>query len=107
MFRDFKSQGFNLESTYVKEGYKIKKLLYLVSIAYAFCVHMGLYYEKQIALIARKNHGYRSKSLFRKGLDILRSMIERKKQADFNLWQQIIEAFIHLAIIKMLLLKKL
>jgi Transposase DDE domain len=106
MFQDFKSQGFHLESTHVKEGYKLKKLVYLVSIAYAFCVHMGLYYEKYIALIKVKNHGYRSKSLFRKGLDILRSMIERKKQADFNLWQQMVEAFIHLATLKMLDLKK-
>lgn len=107
MFQDFKSQGFNLEGTHLKEGYKIKKLVYLVSIAYAFCVHMGLYYEKQMAPIARKNHGYRSKSLFRKGLDIIRSMIERKKQADFNLWQQIVDAFIHLAALKMILLRKL
>ncbi len=106
MFQDFKSQGFNLESTHLKEAYKLKKLVYVVSIAYAFCVHMGLYYEKHMALIARKNHGYRSKSLFRKGMDLLRSMIQRKRQADFNLWQQIVEAFIHLAIVKMLAHKK-
>lgn len=107
MFQDFKSQGFHLEDTHLKEAYKLKKLVYLVSIAYAFCVHVGLHEEKYNGLIARKNHGYRSKSLFRKGMDILRSMIQRKKQADFNLWQQIVEAFIHMATVKVLLLKKL
>jgi hypothetical protein len=80
MFQDFKSQGFHLESTHLKEAYKLKKLVYVVSIAYAFCVHMGLYYEKHMALIRVKNHVYRSKSLFRKSLYILRSMIERKNK---------------------------
>ena len=106
MFQDFKSQGFHLESTHLKEGYKLKKLVYLVSIAYGFCVQTRWYYEKHVARIGRKNHGYRCKSLFRKGMDLLRSMMERKKQADFNLWQQIVEAFIHLATVKILTFKK-
>ncbi len=61
MFQDFKSQGFHLEETHLKQAYKLKKLVYFVSIAYAFCVHAGLYHEKHIAPIPRKNHGYRAK----------------------------------------------
>ena len=39
MFQDFKEQGFNLEKTHLKEDDKLKKLLYLVSIAYAFFLY--------------------------------------------------------------------
>jgi hypothetical protein len=46
MFEDFKSQGFHLEDIHLKEAYKLKKLVYLVSMAYAFCVHVGLYRKK-------------------------------------------------------------
>lgn len=56
-FQDFKSQGFHLEDTHLKQAYKLKKLVLLVSIAYACCVHMGLYHEKHVAPIPRKNHG--------------------------------------------------
>jgi hypothetical protein len=107
MFQDFKSQGFNLESSHLKQAYKIKKLVYLVSLAYAFCLHVGLYYEKYIAPITKKKHGYRSKSLFRTGLDRLRSMFQRKKPDDFLFWQILIEAFVHLSMIKILAIKKL
>jgi len=107
MFQDFKSQGFDLEGTHLKEAYKLKKLVYLVSIAYAFCLQVGLYYEKKIAPISKKNHGYRSKSLFRKGLDSLRRMIERKTEQHLQFWQTILDAFIHLAVVKLLYNKRL
>lgn len=107
MFQDFKSQGFNLEDTHLKQAYKIKKLVYLVSLAYAFCLHVGLYCEKYLAPIAKKKHGYRSRSVFRTGLDHLRGMIERKKSQDVLFWQALIEAFVHQALIKMLYLKRL
>lgn len=107
MFQDFKSQGFHLEDTHLKQAYKLKKLVYLVAIAYAFCVQVGLYYEKHIAPIPKKNHGYRAKSLFRKGVDQLRTMLERKKSQHLLFWHTLVDSFVHLAVVKMLYLKRL
>jgi hypothetical protein len=97
MFQDFKSQGFKLEDTHLKQAYKLKKLVYLVSLAYDFCLHVGFYYEKHLAPIVKKKHGYPSKSMFRIGLDRLRSMIQRKRSHDLLFWQTLVEAFIHQA----------
>lgn len=107
LFEDFKSQGFNLEDTHLKEAYKLKKLVYLVSLAYAFCVHVGFYHEKHVKPIPKKKHGYRSKSLFRKGLDLLRTMIERKKSQHFQFWHTLVDSFVHLAMVKLLYVKRL
>ncbi len=100
MFQDFKGQGFNLEATHIKDNDKLKKLFYLVSIAYAFCVHVGMHYEKNVKKIPLKNHKYRAKSIFRTGLDILREIFIKKTKNFITIWNNFIDEFIHLARIK-------
>lgn len=107
MFQDFKTQGFNLESSHLNEPYKIVKLMYLVSLAYCFCLHAGLHYEKEERKIPKKTHGYRAYSLFRKGLDCLRAIFGKKIPQAMELWHQLINNFIHLARIKLLIINKL
>ena len=107
MFQDFKKQGFHLENTHLKAPCKIVKLLYLVSVAYCFCVHMGLLYEKEEGGIPRKKHGYRAYSVFRIGLDLLRTILHRKSDRALELWNRLIDKFTHFMLLKMLKNNKL
>lgn len=43
-----------------------------MSLVYAFCLSVGTLAEQKIKPIARKKHGYRTTSLSRYGLNILR-----------------------------------
>jgi len=70
MFFAFKTRGFNFEDTHMTEAEKIEKLLVLVSIAYSWCVLVGLWLSSEIK-ISIKNHGRKVKSIFRKGFDYL------------------------------------
>ena len=101
MFQDFKKQGFNLEESHLNEPYKIVKLMYLVSVAYCLCLHAGFLYEKGKGKILKK-HGYRAYSLFRKGLDFLRRIFCKKNNNQEQVWHDLIDRFIHLALIKLM-----
>jgi len=70
MFFAFKTRGFNFEDTHMTGLEKIEKLLVLVSIAYSWCVLVGLWLQNEVK-ISIKNHGRKVKSIFRKGLDYL------------------------------------
>jgi hypothetical protein len=70
MFFAFKSRGFNFEDTHMTEAQKIEKLLVLVSIAYSWCVLVGLWLSSEIR-ITIKIHGRKAKSIFRSGFDYL------------------------------------
>ena len=50
---------------------KLRKLVALVSLAYAFCLCVGQTAARR-PLVARKNHGNRATSLSRHGLNIVR-----------------------------------
>ena len=78
-FQAFKSRGFDLESTHLKDLEKLKKLVALVSIAYGLCVSMGIYQDKKVKKIKVKNHGYKANSFFRVGLNQIRKMIKGEK----------------------------
>ena len=70
MFGAFKTRGFNFEDTHMKDLEKIKKLIVLVSIAYIWCVLIGLWIHESIK-IRIVTHGRREKSIFRVGFDFL------------------------------------
>ena len=107
MFQDFKKQGFHLEASHLNQPYKIVKLMYLVSVAYCLCLHAGFLYEKEKGKIPKKKHGYRTYSLFRKGLSFLRKVFYGKIKNDKQLWHDLIDKFIHLALIKVLKINRL
>ena len=51
----------------------MRKLVALVSLAYAFCLSVGQAADRRRPL-ARKNHGHRATSLSRHGLNIVRQL---------------------------------
>ena len=53
---------------------KLRKLVALVRLAYAFCLSVGQRAARRGTPIARKKHGYPAKSFSRHGLDILRQI---------------------------------
>lgn len=81
-FQGLKGRGFDLEKTHLKCFKKIKKLIALVSVAYALCGSMGIYYHQKVQNIKKKQHGYKSKSFVRKGIDIIRELFRKIIIAD-------------------------
>jgi len=73
-FQNLKGRGFNLEATHLRCHQKLRKLVALVSLAYAFCLSVGTVAHRQLRPIARKNHGYRATSFSRHGLNLLRQL---------------------------------
>ena len=76
-FQSIKGRGFDLEKTHLQAIEKLKKLIAMVSIAYAVCRNMDIYYHKKVQKIKIKKHGCQAKSFFRKGLDILREAFKK------------------------------
>lgn len=107
MFQDFKGQGFNIEETHIPIAQRVVKLIYLVAIAYAFCIHLGWYLEKGIEQVSLKNHGYRVKSLFRKGMDKLRQYFFKKRKPKLEFWHTIVNQFIRMARLKLIIYNNL
>ena len=85
-FQNVKKRGFDLESTHLKSFEKLKKLMAMVSIAYAFAENMGLHHHRKVEPIPMKNHGYKKNSFARKGIDIIREGIRKD-------WKKCIELF--------------
>ena len=73
-FQNLKGRGFNLEVTHLRCSQKLRKLVALVSLAYALCLSVGPVAHSQGQPIARKKHGYRAASFSRHGLHILRQL---------------------------------
>ncbi len=72
-FQNLKGRGFNLENSHLRAHDKLRKLVALVSLAYAFCLSVGQAADRRTPL-PRKNHGYRATSLSRHGLNIVRQL---------------------------------
>lgn len=72
LFQAFKSRGFNLEQTHLKHNDRLKKLVALVAMAFAFCISLGIFRHEKEKPIKTKNHKRKAKSFFRYGLDFLR-----------------------------------
>ena len=71
-FQNLKGRGFNLEAPHVRCLHKLRKLVALVRLAYAFCLGVGAVAHGGRQPIARKNHGRPAASLSRHGLNLLR-----------------------------------
>lgn len=73
-FQNLKERGFKLEASHLRCRHKLRKLVALVSLAYAFCLSVGIQADQKCQPIARKKHGYRATSFSRHGLNILRQL---------------------------------
>ncbi len=87
MFGAFKSRGFNFEDTHLKDYEKLKKLIALVSIAYIWCIMVGLWVSESIK-IRIATHGRKERSIFRTGLDYLVSFIKKLLSGDIYNYQE-------------------
>lgn len=81
-FQNLKGRGFNLEATHLRCRQKLRKLVALVSLAYALCLSVGTVAHARHQPIRRKNHGYRAVSFSRHGLNILRQLTRSATTTD-------------------------
>ena len=70
----FKTRGFCLESTHFTDAQRLSKLLALMSLAMCWAMKIGQWLHSHSPLKIKK-HGRLSKSVFRYGLDYLRSIV--------------------------------
>jgi hypothetical protein len=71
----------------------MRKLVALVSLAYAFCLGVGTVADQKNQPIARKNQGYRATSLSRHDLNIIRQLSRPSMGGDEEL-ARIVEALL-------------
>ena len=89
LFDILKSRGFNLEETHLREMERLSKLVALLTLAmmvWAMRVGEWLMVKTPIPV---KNHGRKSKSVFRVGYDPIREAIFNLNQPTSQLWQAI------------------
>jgi hypothetical protein len=93
LFQTFKERGFDLESTHLQCSKKLSKLLVFVSIAVALCVKIGEYHHGKVQKIKTKNHGYKTNSFFRNGLNLVRRGLKNITNEFIQLWLVCIATF--------------
>ena len=76
MFACFKKKGFNLESTRMKDNYKVDKLICFVAIAYLWCILAGIHFKPK----EKKKYidKYPRKSIFKYGIETIAKSIFNK-----------------------------
>lgn len=92
-FQNLKGRGFDIESTHLKSFDKLKKLMALVSITYAFCVSLGVYLHRKVQRIKVKKHGYKSNSFSRHGLNYIRQLCREPTSACLDIPPEIKSLF--------------
>jgi hypothetical protein len=93
-FQNVKKRGFNLEDTHLKKFEKLKKLVAMVCIAYAFAANMGLHHHKKVKPIPLKNHGYKANSFSRKGINVIREGIRTQWNRNTELFYDFVLKFL-------------
>lgn len=93
-FQNIKKRGFDLEDTHLIDFEKLKKLMAMVSIAYAFAANMGLHHHLRVKFIPVKNHGYKKNSFSRTGINIIREGIRRKWRICFQYFLDFVIRFL-------------
>ena len=86
LFVILKSRGFRFEETHLTDGERINKLLALLTLATIWAFKVGQWLHQQEPLKFKK-HGRLTKSIFRYGLDFLRSTLfdVQLKMDDFQI----------------------
>lgn len=78
MHQALKSRGFFLESTHLTQPARVSTLLAVVALAFVWCCLVGEFEEQRDPSRCLR-HGYPPKSLFRRGLDALRTVLSKSK----------------------------
>jgi len=70
MFKDMKSNGFQLECTHLTRRERLDTLMSILAIAYTWMIRIGMWVKKvRPRIFKKKKHGRPAKSIFRGGLD--------------------------------------
>ena len=88
LFGILKSRGFNLEETHLREMERLSKLVALLTLAMVWAMRVGEWLMVKTP-IPVKNHGRKSKSVFRVGYDHIREAMFNLNQPTSQLWQAI------------------
>src|SRR4051794_30396177 len=67
MFKAFKTNGFNIENTHLRDTVRIDKLVVVVSIAFTWAYKIGIYVHEHVKPIAIKAHHRKAHSFFKYG----------------------------------------
>lgn len=78
MFKAFKTSGFNMEDTHIKDSQKLETLFGIMAIAFTISYEIGDEYEQSHPQKIKK-HGYKQKSTPRIGLDLILNWINNCK----------------------------
>lgn len=85
LFGCLKGRGFNFEDTHITNRERIKKLLVLLAIAFAWAHKTGEW-RNELKPIKIKKHGRRMVSLFRMGLDYISFAIVNAFKKPTDIW---------------------
>ncbi len=70
MFKDLKSNGFQLRCTHITDPERLSTLMCLLAIAYTWMIRIGMWVKKRDPkMFKKKKHGRPAKSIFRAGLE--------------------------------------
>ena len=75
MFKHCKTDGFYLERIHLRKPEKIEALFKVLGLAYLLTIETGVLAEK-IGVVKKLKHGYRVKSIFRKGLQMIHKILD-------------------------------
>jgi hypothetical protein len=75
LFRGFKSSGFNIEDTHLKDPDRIEKLMTVVMLAFVWAYLVGIFLDNNIKPIRILKHGRRAKSFFKYGLEYIATIL--------------------------------
>ena len=76
MFKAFKSNGFNMEKTHIKDPDRITTLFAVLSLAFCFALQQGIILvSNNNKLMRLKKHKAVAKSIFRIGIDYLQNIL--------------------------------
>ena len=75
LFSCLKGRGFRFEDTHITDPERIKKLVAVLAIAFAWAHRVGEWRHDGKDPIKKKKHGRLAKSLFRHGLDFIREIL--------------------------------
>jgi hypothetical protein len=89
LFGALKSRGFNLEDTHLKDSERLSRLIGLLALAFTWAFVVGLW-QASVKELKLKKHGYPPKSIFRRGLNILRRLVTNFARFDVAVWRKVI-----------------
>jgi len=87
LFSCLKGRGFRLEETRILQRRKIKKVITLLAMSYAWAIKIGFWRHRHKKVIRLKKHGRKAISFFRYGLDFLQDAV-------FKLMHRLMREFI-------------